>query len=99
MSREIYEGHAKVLREACGLVRERWQAEGRRELPSQLAYFIRHAGADRMRWALAGRHHVLTRILRHLSPVSDLAYTRLSESEFAACMADLADELEGVLGL
>jgi hypothetical protein len=97
LSREVYEDHAEILREACRVVRERWEAQGRRTLPSQLAYFIRHAGADRMRQALAGRHHVLTRILRHLSPVSDLAYTRLSESEFASSIATLAEQLHEVL--
>lgn len=89
--------HRTLLQEACRAVRSEWEADGRRQLPSQLSYFIRHAGADRLRWRLAGRHHVLTRVLRHLSAVSDFAYTKVSESEFADMLAALADALLGIL--
>lgn len=89
--------HAEMLRVACRAVRQSWKAAGGRELPGQLAYFVRHAGSDRLRWNLAGRHHVLTRVLRHLSGVSDLSYTKVSEYEWAEALAELADMLSEVL--
>lgn len=96
-SPSVYEAHAELLREACRLVRASWAEAGGTELPHQLDYFVRHAGADRLRWSLAGRHHVLSRILRHLSSVPDFAYTKVSESEFASDLAELANDLAELL--
>lgn len=92
-----YETHAEVFRDACRAVRAAWGVAGGCELPDQLSYFVRHAGADRMREALSGRHHVLTRILRHLSAVSDYSYTLASESERAVDLEGLAHDLGDLL--
>jgi len=89
--------HRALLQEACRAVRSEWEAAGRCQLPSQLSYFVRHAGADRLRWCLTGRHHVLTRVLRHLSAVSDFAYTKVSETELGDMLEVLADALSEIL--
>ncbi len=89
--------HAQLLREACRTVRATWVELGHDELPDRLAYVIRKLGADRLRWGLAGRFHVLTRVLGHLSGVTDAPYTELSESEFGLALLDVSRQLTKVL--
>jgi hypothetical protein len=92
-----YERQTRLADAACRKVREAWQAEGRGELPDRTAYLVRKAGADRLRWGLAGRFYALTRVLGHLSEVSDWTYTFVSSSELDYALATVAKKLGGIL--
>jgi len=92
-----YEKQTKLAEAACRKVRDAWEESTGAALPDRTAYFIRKAGADRLRWALSGRFYVLSRVLGHLSDVSDWTYTFLSRSEQREVQSKVAQHLGGLL--
>jgi len=92
-----YEEQARVAEAACQKVRDAWERHTGNVLPDRTAYFIRKAGADRLRWGLSGRFYALSRVLGHLSDVSDWTYTFLSRTEQKEVQTKIAQHLEGLL--
>ena len=91
------ERHAELARRACELVRDGWVAMGRSPLPDRKAYLVRKCGGDRLRWGLAGKGIVVTRVLGHLTGVSDWTYTFVSRSELTEVLRRVAARLGGIL--
>lgn len=85
--------------EACRIARAAWderrelQGEPLPEIPDRLAYFVRKAMADVIRWN-AGSPWIVTKVLGHDTETSDAAYTQVSRSEFSHLLMDLRARLE-----
>jgi hypothetical protein len=94
----------ELARQACGEVREAWQTKplgsneiARPAIPDRLAYFVRKAIADVIRWNAPDP--TIARVLGHEVAASDLAYTQVGATEAIAMQAFVRTALGELIGV